>query len=464
MRAVIVATGDNTLLRPLTYHLPSGLTRVLDKPMLEHMIEHLQPFGVQNYEIILHHKPEMIEELLGEGKRWGVHITYHLARESDKPFDCITPLIESWSEEYVLLGSSDILPDIPNLFTSTTYYTDKKKEWTGWAYLQKNELFSCSFKNSCPSKQCEILASAKTLKHLQQSNLKAITSKELEPPGTAKKLKKGLWVSRASSIDPTAKLIPPVFIGENCQVGSMAIIGPNAVIENHSVVGGGSEIKNSLICQRSFVGEGLFIQESIVDRSKLINTSLKSQITIPDSFILGDLRPARFKRSVLRFLSFLTAANLFLLFLPLITYLYFTRKIKRERILKIPTSQDKILWKTCALYVFRDTDHYNETSLSRRFLHRLPLLINVMKGDLHFTGLYPRTPEEVENLHPDWRRIYLSAQAGIITLADVELDEEADPQEIFATEAYYCLRQGFFFELQLCLRWLWRILLRKINR
>ncbi|MBW2277833.1 MAG: NDP-sugar synthase, partial [Deltaproteobacteria bacterium] len=76
MRAMILAAGFGTRLRPLTEKVPKPLVPVVGKPNIVRTIEHLRGFGVTEIVINLHHLPQAIREALGDGAAWGVSIAY----------------------------------------------------------------------------------------------------------------------------------------------------------------------------------------------------------------------------------------------------------------------------------------------------------------------------------------------------------------------------------------------------
>jgi len=76
MRALILAAGEGTRLRPLTADRPKPMLRVGDRPLLEHLVRLLRRHGVHEIAINLHYKPEPIVDHFGDGQRFGVQITY----------------------------------------------------------------------------------------------------------------------------------------------------------------------------------------------------------------------------------------------------------------------------------------------------------------------------------------------------------------------------------------------------
>lgn len=81
MKAMILAAGQGTRLRPLTDHIPKCMVSVGGKPVLEHTIEWLRRYGVTELIINLHHLPGVVMNHLGDGIGWGVKITYSVENE-----------------------------------------------------------------------------------------------------------------------------------------------------------------------------------------------------------------------------------------------------------------------------------------------------------------------------------------------------------------------------------------------
>jgi NDP-sugar pyrophosphorylase family protein len=76
MRALILAAGEGTRLRPLTLDRPKPMLPVGGRPILEHLIGLLRQHRVTEIAINLHYKAEVIPEALGTGERFGVSLTY----------------------------------------------------------------------------------------------------------------------------------------------------------------------------------------------------------------------------------------------------------------------------------------------------------------------------------------------------------------------------------------------------
>lgn len=486
MRAVLLATGYRQELLPLIYSRPTPLLRILDRPIIELIIEFLVNQKIVEFDIVLSHLPELIENRLGEGRRWGAKFTYHLAKEGQHPFSLICHLVQGWEEKSFLLARTDTLPlfsyeELHQQFMKThmpslLFYPSKV--WTGWG------IFPITSFHAIPKEitednldahfspiqykvvKAQPFLSVRSFLDLLKSNQKMIgrkVSRSSSPfllRSTANMVEPGVWISRAATIHPTAKIRAPVFIGEECQIKAFAQVGPNAIIENNSVIDRQSIVENSLICQRSYIGEGLEIRNCIIDKNELMNLTLETQVMIENDFILAELKTPSFHQYVLRSLGKYFAFFLILLLSPFFGWFYLTRYVHRYPVLALPASHLRLHWKTFDLLYFGKKPQTPLSHPPSGIFASLPKLINILNGELHFTGVRPRTIEEVEKLPADWQRIYLNANAGLITLAMVEQGPNPSPDNLYASEAYYVANTGLWYDLKLCWRWFKKKILR----
>ncbi len=76
MKAMILAAGRGERMRPLTDHTPKPLLLAAGKPIIEYTLNQLATTGFKEIVINTAHLGEQIPEVLGNGERWGVAITY----------------------------------------------------------------------------------------------------------------------------------------------------------------------------------------------------------------------------------------------------------------------------------------------------------------------------------------------------------------------------------------------------
>jgi len=109
-RAVVMAGGRGTRLRPLTAELPKPMLKIGNKPLMEHIITGLRDAGVNEVRISTHYKAEAITNYFGDGQRFGVKIDY---LKEDNPLGTAGALglLPAW-DSTLLVINGDILTDI----------------------------------------------------------------------------------------------------------------------------------------------------------------------------------------------------------------------------------------------------------------------------------------------------------------------------------------------------------------
>ena len=75
MRAMILAAGLGTRLKPFTDHHPKALAMVNDKSLLQRNVEYLMSYGITEIIVNVHHFADQIIETINENKGWGANIT-----------------------------------------------------------------------------------------------------------------------------------------------------------------------------------------------------------------------------------------------------------------------------------------------------------------------------------------------------------------------------------------------------
>ncbi|MCB1111250.1 MAG: NDP-sugar synthase [Chlamydiales bacterium] len=473
VRAIINATGLQPDLNSLLIYRPTPLLKIVDKPIIYHILEYLSVNGIRKCDIVLNHYPHLIEKRLGGGSRWGVEITYHLARDARYPYDPLLPVIEMWDREVVLLGRGDCLPVLGNQPHSHSadiplLYFYPEKEWSGWAALSaealremgvgvEDEALPKHVRPNYQTEQVKHFLCVRTLQELKYSNRKSITMEHQGHffPTTAREVEHGVWLSRAVSLHPSVKVIPPVFIGDNCYIREGAQIGPYTVIENHCIIDKMSIVEDSLVCRRSYIGEGLEIRNCIIDRNLLINMSLEAHIAVKDDFLLSELKHINFKHRSYLFLERIGAAFCFLLLLPFYLIMLATCKLRHQEVISLPASEISAHWTTFKLYSFAKRNG-SAMNFFERFFQRLPLLINIINGDVHFVGVEPRTIEEVAALPESWRLLYVKSKVGIITLSNLDNGPAASEDDKYASEGYYSVTMSWWQDVKLFFRWLFK--------
>lgn len=109
--AVIMAGGKGTRLKPLTEHTPKPLLKVGSKPIMEHNLDRLALYGIDDFWISVKYLGEQIEDYFGNGSQKNINLSYVW---EDKPLGTIGAVskIDDFSHDYVLLTNSDLLTNL----------------------------------------------------------------------------------------------------------------------------------------------------------------------------------------------------------------------------------------------------------------------------------------------------------------------------------------------------------------
>jgi NDP-sugar pyrophosphorylase family protein len=463
MVAILIATGQNSAFHGLDEYLPVPLLPLADRPFLQHVIEALVRHGVRRIEFVLSHLPEKIEARFGDGARWGCSFHYHLSPSAEDAMRVAAGIVAgekigAGEKEDVLLASGTSLPSFDISLLPPGARIFHHGVWTGWARLIPGAPLSqatAEYKvNICLS-----IESGDDFLRAQRDALDGkfeglmIAGREADPH---------IWISRNVALHPTAVITPPVYFGENCRVGKNAQIGPSAVVGANCIVDEESIVVNSMVTPGTYIGEALELDSVIVDRNRLVNLKLGTSVLISETFLLGSLLERKRGRVWQRVRDRLIALSLLLFLWPLLLAVFLYLKISgRGRFavrhgVDIPADDNPASWRSVEVIRFDTTD-----SRSGEFLYTfLPGLLSVLKGNIFLVGVQPRSRQEIESLPPDWKSLYLTSKAGLITEARVMFGPHGSEDEIYTGETFYSATESGSHDLKLASLWLRRLFAR----
>ncbi|MFE3720100.1 glucose-1-phosphate thymidylyltransferase [Streptomyces cyaneofuscatus] len=76
MKALVLSGGSGTRLRPFSHSMPKQLMPIANKPVLEHVLENIRDLGITEVGIIVGDRAPQIAEVMGDGSRLGIRVTY----------------------------------------------------------------------------------------------------------------------------------------------------------------------------------------------------------------------------------------------------------------------------------------------------------------------------------------------------------------------------------------------------
>lgn len=138
-RAVILAGGKGSRLKPYTTVLPKPLMPVGEFSILEIIIRQLVKNKFDHITLAVNHQADIIKAFFNDGSKWGIKIDYSL---EDKPLSTIAPLtlIKDLPEDFLVMNG-DILTDLDygvfyqnhcaekNIFTISSYQREQQVDY-----------------------------------------------------------------------------------------------------------------------------------------------------------------------------------------------------------------------------------------------------------------------------------------------------------------------------------------------
>jgi mannose-1-phosphate guanylyltransferase/phosphomannomutase len=321
MKAVIMAGGEGTRLRPLTCNRPKPMVPVAGRPVMEHTVRLLKNHGMDNIAVTLQYLPDRITEYFGDGSSFGVRMRYYI---EDRPLGTAGSVknAEDFLDETFLVISGDALTDI-DLAGAVSFHREKDAvatlvlkrvdvpleygvvvtdadgriirfiEKPGWGevfsdtvntgiYILSPEIFSYYGKDRffdfsrdlfpmlmkenrrmygyiTDEYWCDI----GDINAYMQANFDAMDGKvEVDLPGT--ETMPGVRTGKGTTIEEPARIEGPCIIGDGCYIKGGAVIGRHVVIGDNCIAEGNSSIKRSIIWKNSIIGEKAEIRGSVV--------------------------------------------------------------------------------------------------------------------------------------------------------------------------------------------------------
>jgi mannose-1-phosphate guanylyltransferase len=111
LKAVILIGGSGTRLQPLTYDTPKSMVPVLNKPFMEHTIAYLRQFGIEDIILTLNYLPGVVQDYFGDGRRFGVRLTYCLEEEPMGTAGAVKNAEQYLNSTFIVLNG-DIFTDL----------------------------------------------------------------------------------------------------------------------------------------------------------------------------------------------------------------------------------------------------------------------------------------------------------------------------------------------------------------
>ena len=341
MRAVVMAGGEGTRLRPLTSNQPKPMVPIVGKPCLEHILELLKQHGFEDVVVTLAFLPQAIRSYFGNGDTLGLNVEYSV---EELPLGTAgsVRLASSKLEETFLVISGDALCDV-DLGALIDFHREKgaavtiglksvdnplefgivvtDEEGKVERFLEKpswGQVFSDTINTGIYVLEPEVLTHIPSdrpydfskelfplllemgrplygfvldgywqdignLDQYRQANFDALDEKvRLEIPGI--RLRGNVWLGEGAEIDNVEELEGPAFIGNHCRIARGASVGPYTVLSNGVTLRERARTQRTVIDAATHVGHSTVIEGAIVGRS----CDIRDHIHIHEGAAIGD--------------------------------------------------------------------------------------------------------------------------------------------------------------------------------
>ncbi len=124
MKALILAGGLGTRLRPLTRSLPKPMVPIVNRPLVEHTVLHLKKHNITEIIFLLYYLPDIIKNHFKDGSQFGAKISY-ITAEDDYATAGAVKLASELVNDTFLVVSGDVIADL-NISDFVQSHREKK--------------------------------------------------------------------------------------------------------------------------------------------------------------------------------------------------------------------------------------------------------------------------------------------------------------------------------------------------
>jgi mannose-1-phosphate guanylyltransferase/phosphomannomutase len=341
MKAVIMAGGEGTRLRPLTSNQPKPMMPIVNRPMMEHIISLLRSHGFDEIVVTVAFMADAIRNYFGDGSEFGVKMTYVTEETPLGTAGSVRNAKDHLKEPFLVI-SGDVLTDI-NLKAIVDLHNSKGAMATIGLISVENPLeFGIVITNDDGSidrflekptwgqvftdtintgiyvldpaifdyiePDASVDFSSDVFPRLLEDNkpmFGAVGKGYWEDVGTLDayvrahtdvldgkihleidgfEMAPNVWVAEGADVHPNARVDGPAVIGANCSVGQDARLG------EYVVLGTGVRLGNDSTLERTVVGDNAYLAESVRLRGTVVGRAcdLRRGVRCEEGVVLGD--------------------------------------------------------------------------------------------------------------------------------------------------------------------------------
>lgn len=347
MKAVVMAGGEGSRLRPLTIGRPKPMVPMVSKPVMGHILDLLKRQGITEVVVTLHFMPEAIQSYFGDGTSLGMKIYYAVEETPLGTAGSVKNAQEYLDEPFIII-SGDAVTDI-NLREVIDFHQEKGAEATLTLYRVPNPLEYGVIITDQDGKITQFLEKPSwgevisdtvntgiyvlnpSVLDLIEEGVKTDWSQDVFPQllegerplygyvaggnwtdvgdiseymratgdvlhhrvqteDLGEHIGGNVWCGEGVEIAPDAQLYGPVYLGREVKVkGGVVIHGPT-VVRDYTIIDNRAHIDRSIIWRNSYIGEGAEVRGAIVGRQCTIRGKavLFEGVVVGDNCIVGE--------------------------------------------------------------------------------------------------------------------------------------------------------------------------------
>jgi mannose-1-phosphate guanylyltransferase/phosphomannomutase len=341
VKAVIMAGGEGTRLRPLTANQPKPMLPMANRPMMEHVVGLLKRHGFDDIVVTVAFMASAIRNYFGDGSELGVRIRYAVEETPLGTAGSVANARDLLDERFLVI-SGDVLTDL-DLTALVGFHEDRgalatlalkavedplefgivitRPDGAIERFLEKpswGQVFSDTINTGVYVLEPEILDLVASGRPVDFSGEVFPAALEAGKPvfgwvaegywedvGTLEaylrahqdildrkvtvgplgfELRHGVWLGKGATVDPGAEVRGPALIGDNVTVGPGSVIGPYTVLGPNVRVGENVTVERSVVHDGSHLASGVRVEGAVVGRA----CDLRQGCHLEEGVVLGD--------------------------------------------------------------------------------------------------------------------------------------------------------------------------------
>jgi len=329
LKAMVLAAGAGTRLRPLSHQTPKPMVPVANRPVLHHVLANLARHGIRDVMLNLHAHPDQVRAYCGDGSRFGLRLRYSMEPKLLGTAGAVKKAENFLKDAPFIIMSGDGLSDIDitrfyrfhrrrrSFATMATKAVDSRFEYgitvTGkggrirgflekpsWGEVLSNKantgiyLFEPGVFRHIPRRVYDfghelwpkMLRLKKpifawewkgywcdigNLTEYRRSQ-EAVLNGEVDVEIPGRQVRRGIWIEEGARVHPRAKLIAPCVIGARAKIARGAVVGPYTVVGAAASVGPNAILKSCILFDGVDVGAGSYLAHSILSAGSRVTT------------------------------------------------------------------------------------------------------------------------------------------------------------------------------------------------